>query len=76
MAMPNQALQAPRNDLMFAATITKPGFQKLINNALGDPSRAKRFTASIVSAVNTNAALQDCRAETMVPGMSACHAAI
>jgi recombination protein RecT len=51
---------------MFGATITKPGFQKLINSTLGDPNRAKRFTASIISAVSTNAALQECRAETIV----------
>jgi len=66
MATPNQAMQAPQKGLMFAATITKEGYQKLINRTLGDPERAKRFTAAIISAVRATPALQDCNIESVV----------
>lgn len=50
----------------FTVAITTPGYQKLVNNTLGDPERAKRFIASITSAVATNPALQDCDAGTIL----------
>ena len=60
----NQIVQKPK----FSVAITTPGYQKLINNTLGDPDRAKRFIATITSAVATNPALQDCDAGTILAG--------
>ncbi|MBR1456211.1 MAG: recombinase RecT [Oscillospiraceae bacterium] len=52
----------------FSVAIQTDGYQKLINNTLGDPERAKRFVASITSAVAVNPALQDCDAGTVLAG--------
>lgn len=60
----NLAQQKPR----FSVAITTPAYQKLINNTLGDPNRAKRFIATITSAVATNPALQECDAGTILAG--------
>lgn len=59
-----QAQQKPK----FSVAITTKGYQNLINNTLGDPDRAKRFVASITSAVAVNPALQDCEAGTILAG--------
>lgn len=56
--------QKPR----FSVAITTAGYQKLINNTLGDPERAKRFVASITSAVAVNPVLQDCDAGSILAG--------
>ncbi len=50
----------------FSVAITTPSYQKLINNTLADPERAKRFIASITSAVAVNPALQECNAGTIL----------
>ena len=50
----------------FSVAINTTQFKSAINNALQDPDRARRFTASIVSAVSTNPALQECDAGTIV----------
>lgn len=52
----------------FSAAITTAGYQKLINNTLGDPDRAKRFVAAITSAVAVNPVLQECDAGTILAG--------
>lgn len=52
----------------FSAAIRTDTYQKLINNTLGDPERAKRFISSITSAVAVNPALQDCRPSTILAG--------
>ncbi|MBP3369680.1 MAG: recombinase RecT [Clostridia bacterium] len=52
----------------FSVAINTPAYQKLINNTLGDPNRAKRFVAAITSAVAVNPALQDCEAHTILAG--------
>ena len=52
----------------FSVAIQTEGYQKLINNTLGDPERAKRFVAAITSAVAVNPALQDCDAGTVLAG--------
>lgn len=52
----------------FSVAINTPGYQKLINNTLGDPDRAKRFVAAITSAVAVNPLLQDCEAHTILAG--------
>lgn len=59
-----QAQQKPK----FSVAITTPAYQKLINNTLGDPDRAKRFVASITSAVAVNPVLQECEAHTVLAG--------
>lgn len=59
-----QAKQQPK----FSVAITTAGYQKLINNTLGDPERAKRFVAAITSAVAINPQLQDCDAGTILAG--------
>lgn len=52
----------------FSVAIQTEQYQKLINNTLGDPNRAKRFIASISSAVATNDALKECDAGTILSG--------
>lgn len=52
----------------FSVAITTKGYQQLINNTLKDPDRAKRFVASITSAVAVNAALQECEAGSILAG--------
>ena len=52
----------------FSAAISSEGYKKLINNTLGDPERAKRFVASITSAVAVNPALQECTPQTILSG--------
>lgn len=52
----------------FSVAIQSDAYKKLINNTLGDPERARRFVASISSAVATNPALQECDAGTILSG--------
>lgn len=52
----------------FSVAIQTAGYQKLINNTLGDPNRARRFVAAISSAVAVNPALQECEAGTILSG--------
>lgn len=60
----NQMQQKPK----FSVAITTKGYQSLISNTLRDPARARRFTASITSAVAVNPALQECDAGTILAG--------
>ena len=62
--MSNEIAQRPK----FSALITTAGYQKMINNTLQDPERAKRFVASITSAVAANPALQECEAPSILSG--------
>ena len=59
-----QVKQQPK----FSVAITTKGYQSLISNTLRDPARARRFTASITSAVAVNPALQECDAGTILAG--------
>lgn len=52
----------------FSAMISTPSYQKLINNTIKDPNRARRFVSSIVSAVAVNPALQKCTPQTILSG--------
>ena len=52
----------------FSTAISTESYQKLIRNTLGDPDRAKRFIASITSAVAVNPGLQECEAGTILAG--------
>lgn len=52
----------------FSVAITTEKYQQLIQNTLGDSERAKRFIATISSAVAVNPALQECDAGTILAG--------
>ncbi len=52
----------------FSVAIATPSYQTLIRNTLGDPERAKRFVATITSAVAVNPTLQECDAGTILAG--------
>lgn len=52
----------------FSMMINSKGYQKMINNTLGDPNRCKRFVASITSAVANTPALQECEASSILAG--------
>lgn len=52
----------------FSVALQTDSYKRLINNTLGDADRAKRFVASISSAVATNPALQECDAGTILSG--------
>lgn len=52
----------------FSVAITTPAYQQLISRTLQDPDRARRFTASITSAVAVNPSLQECTPATILAG--------
>lgn len=52
--------------LKFSVAIRSDVYQKMIYSTLGDPDRAKRFVASVSSAVGANPALQECDAKSIV----------
>lgn len=62
------SLVGQRQKPKFSVAVQTEVYQKLINNTLGDPERAKRFVAAITSAVAVNPALQDCDAGTILAG--------
>lgn len=65
MTISNQMVQ---QKMPFSVAVNTPSMQKLIANALHDPARCARFTASIVSAVSVNQALQNCDRNTVISG--------
>lgn len=52
----------------FSVAIATPSYQNLIRNTLGDPERAKRFVATITSAVAVNPTLQECETGSILAG--------
>ena len=60
--MNNQLQTQPK----FSIAIQTDAYKKLINNTLGNSERAKRFIASISSAVAINPNLQKCDAGSIV----------
>lgn len=52
----------------FSALISTPSYQRLINNTIKDPNRARRFVSAIISAVAVNPALQECTPQTILSG--------
>lgn len=64
----NNNLTTTNNKPKFSVALQTDSYKKLINNTLGDPERAKRFVASISSAVATNPSLQECDAGTILSG--------
>lgn len=63
----NEAVMTPQRP-KFSAMISTKGYQNMINNTLRDPDRARRFVASITSAVATTPALQECDPATILSG--------
>ena len=55
-------MSAPKFSVMVQGT----KYQKLIRDTLGDPEHARRFIASISSAVGVNPALQECEASSIL----------
>lgn len=64
----SEAITPAKKKLKFSVAITTEDYQNLIHNTLGDPERAKRFIASITSAVAVSPALQECTAGTILAG--------
>lgn len=56
------------NKPKFSIAIATPSYQNLIKNTLGDAERAKRFVATITSAVAVNPVLQECDAGSILAG--------
>ena len=52
----------------FSLRINSDSWQKMIRTTLGDPQRARQFTAAIVSAVSINKELQDCETGSVLSG--------
>lgn len=50
----------------FSVAIQSDAYKNLINSTLRDPKRANNFVASVMSAVATNPALQECEAGTIL----------
>ena len=50
----------------FSVAIQSDTYKNLINQTLGDPKRAQRFTAAVMSAVSINPDLQQCDAGTIL----------
>lgn len=50
----------------FSVAIQGDTYKNLINQTLGDPKRAQRFTADIMSVVSISPAIQECEAGTVL----------
>ena len=64
MANNTLAAQKPK----FSMAIKSDMYQNLIKQTLGNPKKAERYTAAIMSAVATNPQLQKCEAKTILSG--------
>lgn len=64
MANNQLAAQKPK----FSMIIKSDTYQNLIKQTLGNPKKAERYTAAIMSAVATNPQLQNCEAKTILSG--------
>ncbi|MBQ2348429.1 MAG: recombinase RecT [Clostridia bacterium] len=64
--MSNSTLAASKPK--FSTVIKSNTYQNLIKQTLGNPKKAERYTAAIMSAVATNPQLQNCEAKTILSG--------
>ena len=64
MANNTLAAQKPK----FSMIIKSDTYQNLIKQTLGNPKKAERYTAAIMSVVATNPQLQNCEAKTILSG--------
>lgn len=62
------SITTAKNKVTFSMQMSSPAWQKMIVGTLQDKQRAARFTASIVSAVSVNPALQECEGSTILAG--------
>ena len=68
MSQSNNQIGKRQNKVPFSVAITTPTYQKLVNDTLSDPKRARQFVAAITSAVSTNPALQECEPGSILSG--------
>ena len=68
MSQSNNQIGQRQNKVPFTVAITTPTYQKLVNDTLSDPKRARQFVAAITSAVSTNPALQECEPGSILSG--------
>ena len=66
--MGNALVAGQKNKMKFSVALQTDMYQNLIKNTLQDPDRAKRFVASISSAVAVNPQLQECSAGSILAG--------
>lgn len=66
--MGNALVAGQTQKMKFSQAIQTTTYQKLINNTLKDPERAKRFVAAISSAVAVNPLLQECNPGSILAG--------
>lgn len=64
--MSNSTLAASKPK--FSTVIKSNTYQNLIKQTLGNPKKAERYTAAIMSAVATNPQLQNCETKTILSG--------
>lgn len=62
----NVNVPAKKKQVPFSVAIQSDGYQRLINNTLGDPKRAAGFVTAITSAVATNPGLMECDPATIL----------
>ena len=60
------AAQPAKKQSRFPEIIKSEAVQRNLIGTLGDAVRTKRFTASVISAVSNNPALQECQATTII----------
>ena len=68
MGNANALVAGQKNKMKFSVALQTDMYQNLIRNTLQDPDRAKRFVASISSAVAVNPQLQECTASSILAG--------
>lgn len=68
MAVKNSLTQRSSQRMGITAYLSADAVKNQINTVLGDPKRGSRFITSIVSAVNTNPALQECTNQSILSG--------
>lgn len=66
--MGNALVAGQKGKMKFSVALQTDTYQNLIKNTLQDPERAKRFVASISSAVAVNPQLQECAAGSILAG--------
>lgn len=66
MAVQNSLTPKDKKQPRFSVAVQTEGYQKLINDTLRDPDRARRFVAAVTSAVSVNPALQECDAGSVL----------
>lgn len=68
MTVKNSLTQRGSQRMGITAYLSADAVKNQINTVLGDPKRGSRFITAIVSAVNTNPALQECTNQSILSG--------